>query len=80
VVRWVLCESSWKVVRYSRAMREFYERVKCNQPSRKKIAIVAVCRKLLSIMCAMLLTGAMFDEEFVSSLDYGKIEGLRKTA
>ena len=27
VVRWVLVESSWKVVRYSGAMREFYERV-----------------------------------------------------
>jgi hypothetical protein len=61
-------------------MREFYERVKCGQPSRKKIAIVAVCRKLLSIMRAMLMTGEMFNEGLVSSLDYGKIEGLRKTA
>jgi len=80
VVRWVLIESSWKVVRYSPAIRAFYEKVRGGQKGRKKIAIVAVARKLLSIMRAMLLTGAMFDEKDVSSLEYGKIEGLRKTA
>jgi transposase len=80
VVRWVLCESSWKVVRYSKSMKNFYERVMAGQKSRKKIAIVAVARKLLSIMRAMLLTGAMFDENYVSSLDYGRIEKLRKSA
>jgi len=67
VVRWVLCESSWKVVRKSKAMRAFYERVMSNgQAGRKKIAIVAVCRKLLAIMRAMQLTGEMFNEELVS--------------
>lgn len=66
VVRWVLCESSWKVVRKSKAMRMFYERVmSTGQAGRKKIAIVAVCRKLLSIMRAMMLTGEMFNEELV---------------
>ena len=80
VVRWVLCESSWKVIRYSRSMKSFYERVMAGQKSRKKIAIVAVARKLLSIMRAMLLTGAMFDENFVSSLEYGRIGGLKKSA
>jgi transposase len=80
VVRWVLCESSWKVIRYSKSMRSFYERVMAGQKSRKKIAIVAVARKLLSIMRAMLLTGATFDENFVSSLEYGIIEKLKKSA
>jgi len=80
VVRWVLCESSWKVIRYSKSMKSFYERVMAGQKSRKKIAIVAVARKLLSIMRAMLLTGAMFDDNFVSSLEYGRIEKLRKSA
>jgi hypothetical protein len=69
-------------------MKSFYERVMAGQQSRKKIAIVAVARKLLSIMRAMLLTGVTFDEEFVSSLDYGRIvrhtfggiEKLRKSA
>jgi len=27
VVRWVLCESSWKVIRHSKGMQAFYERV-----------------------------------------------------
>jgi transposase len=80
VVRWVLVESGWKVIRYSPALRAFYERVHAGQKGRKKIAIVAVARKLLSIMRAMLLTGATFDENFVSGLEYGKIEGLKKTA
>jgi transposase len=80
VVRWVLCESSWKVIRYSNSMKSFYERVMAGQKARKKIAIVAVARKLLSIMRAMLLTGAMFNEEYVSSLEYGRIEKLRKSA
>jgi transposase len=80
VVRWVLVESSWKVVRYSKSMKSFYERVMAGQKSRKKIAIVAVARKLLSIMRAMLLTGAMFSEEYVNSLEYGRIEKLRKSA
>jgi len=54
--------------------------VRVGQKGRKKIAIVAVARKLLSIMRAMQLTGEMFNEGLVSGLDYGKIEGLRKTA
>jgi transposase len=66
VVRWVLCESSWKVIRKSKGLRAFYERVMSNgQSGRKKIAIVAVCRRLLSIMRAMMLTGEMFNEELV---------------
>jgi transposase len=66
VVRWVLCESSWKVIRKSKGLRAFYEQVMSNgQAGRKKIAIVAVCRKLLSIMRAMMLTGEMFNEELV---------------
>jgi transposase len=62
VVRWVLCESAWKVIRKSKALKEFYERVKAGQDSRKKIAIVAVCRKLLCIMRAMLRDNERFNE------------------
>jgi transposase len=65
VVRWVLCESSWKVVRYCPALRAFYERVMAGQKNRKKIAIVAVARKLLCIMRAMQLTGEVFNERIV---------------
>lgn len=68
VVRWVLCESSWKVIRKSKGLRSFYERVMAGQNGRKKIAIVAVCRKLLSIMRAMLKTGELFNEELVTKI------------
>ncbi len=69
VVRWVICESSWKVIRKSKALRTFYERVMGGQKGRKKIAIVAVSRKLLSIMRAMLLSGELFNEELVNKID-----------
>ena len=65
VVRWVLCEAGWKVIGKSAAMRKFYERVMAGQAGRKKIAIVAVCRKLLAIMRAMLTTGEVFNESLV---------------
>lgn len=78
VVRWLLCESSWKVIRKSKAMRAFYERVMCGQAGRKKIAIVAVGRKLLSIMRAMQMTGELFNEELVCR-ECGFIE-MKKTA
>ena len=66
VVRWVICESSWMAIRKSTGLRKFYERVMCGQDGRKKIAIVAVARKLLSIMRAMLMTGELFNEELVN--------------
>ena len=66
VVRWVICESSWVVIRKSKGLKAFYERVMSGQDGRKKIAIVAVARKLLSIMRAMLLTGELFNEGLVN--------------
>ena len=68
VVRWLICESSWIAIRKSKGLRAFYERVKCGQDGRKKIAIVAVARKLLSIMRAMLISGEKFNEELVSKM------------
>jgi transposase len=68
VVRWVICESSWVAIRKSKGLKAFYERVMCGQDGRKKIAIVAVARKLLSIMRAMMLTGELFNEELVAAV------------
>lgn len=65
VVRWLLCEASWKSIRKSVSLKRFYERVMGGDIKRKKIAIVAVCRKLLSIIRAMLTTGELFNEELV---------------
>jgi len=68
VVRWVICECSWIAIRKSKGLNAFYERVKCGQDGRKKIAIVAVARKMLSIMRAMLITGEMFNERLVNEM------------
>jgi transposase len=65
VVRWLLCEAAWKSIRKSPALRRFYERVMAGDAKRKKIAIVAVSRKLLTIMRAMLTTGELFNEALV---------------
>ena len=65
VVRWLVTESAWRAVRKSAALREFYERVQRGQSQRKKIAIVAVARKILSIMRALLVTGEEFNETLV---------------
>jgi len=67
VVRWLIVESAWRAIRKSPALKAFYERVMCGQKARKKIATVAVARKLLSIMRAMQMTGELFNEELVCS-------------
>jgi transposase len=65
VVRWLIVESAWRVIKKSPSLRAFYERVMCGQKNRKKIATVAVARKLLSIMRAMQMTGELFNEKLV---------------
>ena len=66
VVRWLIVESAWRAIKKSPGLRAFHQRVMCGQKGRKKIATVAVARKLLSIMRAMLQTGEMFNEDLVS--------------
>jgi transposase len=65
VVRWLLVECSWMVVRKSPSMRAFCERVMGGQPSRRKIAMIAVARKLAEIMRAMLLSSQRFSDTLV---------------
>ena len=50
------------MIRKSKALKAFYERVRNGQNNRKKIAIIAVCRKLLCIMRAMLRDNEKFNE------------------
>lgn len=65
VVRWLMVESAWRAIKKSKALMSFYERVRHGQDKRKKIAIVATARKMLSIMRAMLITGEVFNEQLV---------------
>jgi transposase len=68
VVRWLLCESCWKAVRKSSALKKFFERVCNGDKRRKKIAMVAVCRKMLCIMRAMMITGELYNEELAAGV------------
>lgn len=66
VVRWLIVESAWRVVERSKAMRGFFLRVMHGQKGRRKIAIIAVARKLLTIMRSMLINGTVWDERLAA--------------
>ena len=53
-LRSLLVEVSWLALRYNPQLREIYQRLCRGTPSRRKIAIVAVARRLLVIAWAML--------------------------
>ena len=71
VVRWLIVESAWRAIQKSPALQAFYQRVMRRQDKRKKIAIVATARKLLSVMRAMLMTGEVFHENLVLHQEQG---------
>ena len=79
VVRWLVVESAWRAIKKSPALREFHQRVSSGQKARKKIATVAVARKLLSIMRAMQNSGELFNEELVCrECGIGKVIKVKK--
>jgi transposase len=68
VVRWLICESAWRAVKKSAALRGYFERAASGKKDRKKKAIVGVARKLLLIMRAMLRTGELYNESLVGGI------------
>jgi hypothetical protein len=52
-VRKLLTESAWQAVRHSPRIRAWFERIAGGADDRRKIAIVAVARKLAVVMGAM---------------------------
>jgi transposase len=58
-LRWALVEASWRVVRQSAAWERISERIKKRAGGKK--AIVAVARRLLGVMDAMLRDGTNYD-------------------
>jgi transposase len=62
VVRALLVEASWAAVRYNPRLRELYQRIKRNNKNRRKIAIVAVARRLAVYCWAMLRDGSRWRE------------------
>lgn len=62
-VRKMLCESAWQAVRHSPRIKGWFERIAGGAPGRRKVAIVAVARKLAVVMGAMLKSGSAWREE-----------------
>jgi transposase len=58
LLRWALVEASWRLVRASAKWRAFFDRLR--KRSGGKRAIVAVARKLLGVLYAMLRTGTPY--------------------
>jgi len=61
-VRKLLCEASWQAIRRSPKVRGWLERIVGKDDDRRKIAAVAVARKLVVIMGAMLRSGEAWRE------------------
>jgi transposase len=59
LLRWALVEASWRVIRQSAAWRRIYDGIKTRAGAKK--AIVAVARRLLVVMTAMLRAGTNYD-------------------
>ena len=59
LLRWALVEAAWRVIRQAAAWRRVYERVKKKAGGKK--AIVAVARRLLVVMAAMLRDGTNYN-------------------
>jgi len=59
LLRWALVEASWRVIRQSAAWERIYQGIKKRAGGKK--AIVAVARRLLCVMYAMLRDGKNYD-------------------
>lgn len=66
LLRWVLVEASWQLVRRSAHWRGVYERLKRRRGARR--AIVAVARRLLEVMMALLRSGQEYREGFAAAV------------
>ena len=57
MLRTLLVEASWVALRYNPRLRAVYKRITAGGKSRRKIAIVAVARRMLVIAWAMMRDG-----------------------
>ena len=67
VVRWVLIEATRMAIRYCPSLRAWFERVCRDRKDRRKKAVVATGRKILSICFGMLKTGEVYDARRVTA-------------
>lgn len=62
-VRKMLTEAAWQGIQRSATIRQFFERVKHDDPERRKIALVATAHYLVRVMAAMLRSGEVWRHE-----------------
>ena len=62
VVRQLLAEATWQAIRRSPTIRAYFERVRRDDPQRKKIALVATAHYLVRVMWALLKRGTVWEE------------------
>lgn len=64
-LRWILVEAAWQLVRYSPRWSAIYEQLKKRLKAKK--AIVAIARRLLTMMVAILKTGEPYSATHVAA-------------
>ena len=62
VVRQLLAEATWQALRRSPTVRAYFERVRRDDPQRKKIALVATAHYLVRVMWALVKRGTDWEE------------------
>ena len=62
MLRWAMVEAAWRLVRYSPRWRGIYERLKARVKAKK--AIVAVARRLLGLVTAILKSGRPYSATY----------------
>ena len=61
IVRQLLVEAIWRMIRYDPTVRRWVDRLMHGQPKRKQIAVVAAAHKLARSMFAMLQSGEVWN-------------------
>jgi transposase len=77
-MRKLLIEAAWQGVRRSPTIRAFFERIKRDDPDRKKIALVATGHWLARVMASMLRSGECWCERIKPKIEDGP-EGWRSS-
>ena len=62
MVRQLVAEATWQALRRSPTVRAYFERVRRDDPQRKKIALVATAHYLVRVMWALLKRGTDWAE------------------
>jgi transposase len=62
VVRQLVAEATWQALRRSPTVRAYFERVRRDDPQRKRIALVATAHYLVRVMWALMKRGTVWEE------------------